>query len=95
VYGNGGDRFPAAQRWPWGCASRVCRLPHWLRGLDARLVLHCHDELLLDCAEQDAPEAETALTGCMTEAWQRLFPEAVMLGICEAQSGHSWGEAKG
>ena len=24
------------------------RLPHWLRGLDARLVLHCHDELLLD-----------------------------------------------
>jgi len=71
------------------------RLPHWLRGLDARLVLHCHDELLLDCAEQDAPEAETALTVCMTEAWQRLFPEAVMPGICEAHSGHSWGEAKG
>jgi DNA polymerase I-like protein with 3'-5' exonuclease and polymerase domains len=37
------------------------RLPHWLRGLDARLVLHCRDELLLDCAEQDAPAAASAL----------------------------------
>ena len=63
------------------------RLPHWLRGLDARLVLHCHDELLLDCAEHDAPAAVIALTDCMTEAWQRLFPEAVMPGICEAHMG--------
>ena len=70
------------------------RLPHWLRGLDARLVLHCHDELLLDCAEKDAPAAVTALAGCMTEAWQRLFPEAAMPSICEAHSGHSWAEAK-
>ena len=62
------------------------RLPHWLRGLDARLVLHCHDELLLDCAEQDAPAAATALTGCMTEAWQRLFPEAVMPGFARHTS---------
>ena len=71
------------------------RLPHWLRGLDARLVLHCHDELLLDCAEEDAPAAVAALTGCMIEAWQRLFPEAAMPGICEAHSGHNWAEAKG
>jgi len=71
------------------------RLPHWLRGLEARLVLHCHDELLLDCAEKDAPAAITALTSCMTEAWQLLFPEAVMPGICEAHSGHNWAEAKG
>ena len=71
------------------------RLPHWLRGLDARLVLHCHDELLLDSAEADAPAAATALAGCMTEAWQRLFPEAVMPGICEAHTGTNWATAKG
>jgi len=71
------------------------RLPHWLRGLDARLVLHCHDELVLDCAEQDAPAAATALTDCMTEAWQRLFPEAIMPRICEARMGANWAEAKG
>ena len=70
------------------------RLPHWLRGLDARLVLHCHDELLLDCAEKDVTMVVTALTDCMTEAWQRLFPEAAMPGICEAHSGHDWVEAK-
>ena len=70
------------------------RLPHWLRGLDARLVLHCHDELLLDCAAQDAPAAAIALTDCMTQAWQRLFPEAVMPGICEAHIGANWAEAK-
>jgi DNA polymerase I-like protein with 3'-5' exonuclease and polymerase domains len=70
------------------------RLPHWLRGLDARLVLHCHDELLLDCVEQDAPAAAAALTGCMTEAWQRLFPEAVMPGICAAHIGANWSDAK-
>jgi DNA polymerase I-like protein with 3'-5' exonuclease and polymerase domains len=71
------------------------RLPHWLQGLDARLVLHCHDELLLDCAEQDASAAAVALTGCMTDAWQRLFPEAVMPGICDAHIGANWAEAKG
>lgn len=71
------------------------RLPHWLRGLDAKLVLHCHDELLLDCAEKDAPMVVMALTDCMTEAWQRLFPEEAMPSICEAHSGHDWVEAKG
>jgi DNA polymerase I-like protein with 3'-5' exonuclease and polymerase domains len=70
------------------------RLPHWLRGLDVRLVLHCHDELLLDCAELDTPAAATALAGCMTEAWQRLFPEAAMPDICEAHIGANWAEAK-
>ena len=70
------------------------RLPHWLRGLDARLVLHCHDELLLDCAEQDAPATADALTSCMNEAWLRLFREAVMSGICEAHSGSTWAAAK-
>ena len=70
------------------------RLPHWLRGLDARLVLHCHDELLLDCAEQDARSAARALVACMTEAWERSFAGAVMPGICEAHIGSSWAAAK-
>ena len=70
------------------------RLPHWLRGLDARLVLHCHDELLLDSAEIDAPAAAAALAGCMTEAWDCLFPGAVMPGICGAHTGDSWATAK-
>ena len=70
------------------------RLPQWLRGLDARLVLHCHDELLLDSAAADAPAAATALAGCMTEAWERLFPGAVMPGICEARIGDTWATAK-
>ena len=42
-----------------------------------------------------AIEWDTALTDCMTEAWQRLFPEAAMPGICNAHSGHDWAEAKG
>ncbi len=70
------------------------RLPHWLSGLDAKLVLHCHDELLLDCAEKDAPMVVTALTDCMTEAWLRMFPEAAMPGICKAHSGRNWAEVK-
>jgi len=72
----------------------VLRENSQLCGLNARLVLHCHDELLLDCAEADAPAAATALVGCMTEAWQRLFPEAQMPNICEAHSGSSWADAK-
>jgi len=71
------------------------RLPHWLRGLDARLVLHCRDEILLECAELDALAVSDALTMCMTEAWQQLFPEAVMPGVCKAYVGRTWADAKG
>ena len=31
----------------------------------------------------------------MTEAWQRLSPEAVTPGICEAHTGTNWAAAKG
>jgi DNA polymerase I-like protein with 3'-5' exonuclease and polymerase domains len=71
------------------------RLPHWLSGLDARLVLRCHDELLLDSAEQGALAVEAPMTGGMAEAWRRFFPEAVVLGIREAHTGHPGRKPRG
>ena len=50
--------------------------------------------LLAALVEEHQPAAAIALAGCMTEAWQRLFPEAAMPGICEAHIGANWADAK-
>ena len=70
-------------------------LPAALSGLDAHLVNHVHDEIILECAEADAIAAQQALTEAMVKGFQTLFPEARMPGLVEAHVGSNWAEAKG
>ena len=51
-----------------------------LEGLDARLILQIHDELVIECAEDVAPEVEALLEEHMTAAYLELFPDAPMPG---------------
>ncbi len=70
-------------------------LPAALSGLDAHLIHHVHDEIILECAESDAVAAQQALTEAMVKGFQTLFPEAQMPGLVEAHVGSNWAAAKG
>ena len=59
-------------------------------GLQARLILQVHDELIVECPEEEA-EAVKALLSREMESVARL---SVPL-IADAAAGRSWAEAKG
>lgn len=70
-------------------------LPSALRGLDARLVLHVHDEIVLEVAAADVDRAKVALVKAMEYGFNVLFPNAAMPGLVEAHAGPNWHDAKG
>jgi DNA polymerase-1 len=58
-------------------------------GLQARLILQVHDELLAEC-----PEAETArVKTILTEEMEGAFAESTVPLTAEAKAGKSWAEA--
>lgn len=58
-------------------------------GLEARLVLQVHDELIVECSESEADKVKTILTEEMEQAVTLSVPLTA-----EAHSGKSWADAK-
>ena len=58
-------------------------------GLDARLILQVHDELIVECAEHDKEQAAKILRECMENAAKLTVPLTVDL-----HWGRSWEECK-
>ena len=58
-------------------------------GLDARLILQVHDELVVDCAKEDAEQAAVLLRQAMEGALELTVPLTVELSI-----GENWYENK-
>ena len=50
-------------------------------GIDAKLAVSVHDEIILDCSEAAAAEAAELLVNCMTQALVEIFPEAEDQGL--------------
>lgn len=74
----------------------LATLPKVLTGLDARLIIHVHDEIVLEVADQDIEAAKQALQDAMTTGFRTLFPDhANMPGLVEAHAGPTWYDAKG
>jgi DNA polymerase-1 len=73
------------------------RLPKALAGLDAKLILHVHDEVVLEVADRDVPAAKAALEEAMVAGFRALLPDqaADMPGLVEAHAGPTWFDAKG
>lgn len=66
-----------------------------MSGLDAKMALLVHDEILLDCAEEDAIEAAELLQREMTNAIYDLFPEVrdIKRGwAADAAVVHNWAQ---
>jgi len=59
-------------------------------GLQARLVLQVHDELIVECPEGEAEQVKKLLTQEMEEAVDYTVPMRA-----DSSAGKSWGEAKG
>ena len=58
-------------------------------GMEGRLVLQVHDELIVECPEQEAETVMQLITEEMTSAAQLKVPL-----VADAHMGRSWYEAK-
>lgn len=58
-------------------------------GLKARLILQVHDELIVECPQEEQEQVKTLLTQEMEAAGQFSVPL-----IADAGAGRSWAEAK-
>lgn len=67
-----------------------------LRGQDAMLVNHVHNELILIVAVDDAPAAALPLERAMIHGFMQIFPngEPLLPGLMEVKTGHSWADCK-
>jgi DNA polymerase-1 len=65
-----------------------------LEGLDARLILQIHDELVVECAADLGPEVARLLDTAMVEAWQTLFPDAPARDLVDVAVRRCWAKAE-
>ena len=73
----------------------LARLPQALEGLDAHLIHHVHDEIVLEVNHRDVETAKLALKQAMVEAFESLFPDSGMADyLVEAHAGPDWETAK-
>ena len=65
-------------------------------GLDAALVIHVHDEIVVECSADDADATAQALERAMVRGFLEVFPdgESQVDGLVDAGVGDSWAEAK-
>ena len=61
-----------------------------VEGLEAKLILQVHDELIVECPEGETERVKTLLENEMEQVVQLALPL-----IAEAHAGKSWAEAKG
>ncbi len=59
-------------------------------GLQGRLVLQVHDELIVECPDEEVEQVKALLTREMTGVAELKVPL-----VADANAGQSWGEAKG
>ena len=59
-------------------------------GLEGRLVLQVHDELIVECPDREVEQVKELLTREMTGVAELKVPL-----VADANAGQSWGEAKG
>ena len=65
-----------------------------LNQLKGKLCSTVHDEVLVECPEEEVPIVEEIIKEQMKAGFKFVFPEGVTRGICEVGNGKTWGEAK-
>jgi DNA polymerase-1 len=68
----------------------MARLHTALEGLDARMILQIHDELLIESATDAAPQAAAILEENMVAAYRELFPDAPTVGLVDVVIRNCW-----
>lgn len=62
--------------------------------LKCYIILTVHDEMVLECVEEQADKVCIHLEEAMKEAYLTIFPEGITQGLVEATKGYTWSEAK-
>jgi hypothetical protein len=52
--------------------------------------MQVHDELVIECAEAEAPAVATLLEESMVTAWRELFPDGPTMGLIEMATRPCW-----
>ena len=60
------------------------------RALDAHLIASVHDELIVECNQEDAGTVIAILEESMTFGFTQIFPDAPTVGLVEARQTKSW-----
>lgn len=63
-----------------------------LEGLDARIILCIHDEIILEVAEQDVEAAGNALVSAMEQGFLDIFPDGPVNGLVNMKKGKTWAD---
>ena len=58
-------------------------------GLEAKLILQVHDELIVECPQAECSQVSALLTQCMENAASLSVPL-----VADVHAGHSWYETK-
>jgi DNA polymerase I len=66
-----------------------------ISSMGAKIVHTLHDELIVEAAVADVPEAARRLTAAMVEAFAAVFPGAPTSGLVDGRIVESWADAKG
>lgn len=74
--------------------ATLALLPTALEPHGACLLNAVHDELLVECPEDNVAEVGAALRDCMERGMRRVFPDATLNGLVEVGAGPTWGDAK-
>jgi hypothetical protein len=84
-------RYKAAQV---RCCYQHWRLPEELRGIDAYLYHHVHDEILLCVAADHAGAAANALSRAMVAGYLDVLPNGSVRNLVEVKQGGTWADVK-
>lgn len=74
--------------------AALARLKPALDGLDAKIVLGIHDEIILEVTNQDAEAAGTALVAAMEQGFLEIFPQGPINGLVNLKQGRTWADIK-
>jgi hypothetical protein len=72
--------------------AAMSNLSEALEGLDVRIILCIHDEIIIESAEQDADAAGNALVASMQQGFLDIFPDGPVNGLVNLKQGKTWAD---
>lgn len=76
-------------------AVTMVELRRLLQDEEAKIINSVHDEVIVECSEEDAVSIKQCIEACMMWGMKQVFPRATTNGLAVAHICNSWGEGKG
>lgn len=63
-----------------------------LNNIEAKIIAVVHDEIIVECNEEQANRTKEIVINGMTKAMLTIFPNAAINGLIDAKIAKNWGE---